>query len=301
MKVFMTGGTGFVGSFLSKELANQGHEVTILTRREKPPAPAAPGIRFITGDPTQEGPWMGAVPEHDWIINLAGASIFNRWTPAYKEEIINSRIRTTRNLVISLAEGDRRQFLCSTSAVGYYGPRGDEVLTEDSPQDSYFLARLAVDWEKEALKAQELGVRVVITRFGIVLGRSGGALGQMVPMFKRFLGGNLGSGQQWFSWIHQADQARAYTFLIEHPEVHGAVNFTAPKAVRNWELTRALGQVLHRPTFLPAPEAMMRLVLGEFADALLTGQRVIPKKLMDAGFRFNFPTIESALKDLLEK
>ena len=195
MKVFMTGGTGFVGSYLSRELVQQGHEVTILTRREKFPAPAAAGIGFITGDPTQEGPWMGAVPEHDWIINLAGASIFSRWSAGYKREIYDSRIRTTRNLVIALAEGDRRQLLCSTSAVGYYGPRGDEVLTEDSPPDSYFLAHLAEDWEAEALKAAELGIRVVITRFGIVLGQGGGALGQMAPMFRRFLGGPLGSGQ----------------------------------------------------------------------------------------------------------
>jgi uncharacterized protein (TIGR01777 family) len=299
MKVFMTGGTGFVGSYLSKELVEQGHEVTILTRRAQPPAPAAPGISFITGDPTQEGPWMGAAPEHDWIINLAGASIFKRWSAAYKQEVYDSRIRTTRNLVIALAEGDRRQLFCSTSAVGYYGPRGDEVLTEDSPQDSYFLAKLSEDWEAEALKAQELGIRVVITRFGIVLGRGGGALGQMAPMFKRFLGGILGSGRQWFSWIHRADHARAFSFIQAHPEIHGPVNFTAPQPVRNWELTRALGQVLHRPTILPAPAFMMRLVLGEFADALLTGQRVIPKKLLDAGFRFNFPTIEEALKDLL--
>ena len=299
MKVFMTGGTGFVGTFLSRELVHQGHEVTILTRRTQPPAPPAPGIGYITGDPTQEGPWMGAVPEHDWIINLAGASIFSRWSTGYKREIYDSRIRTTRNLVIALAAGDRRQLLCSTSAVGYYGPRGDEILTEESPQDSYFLATLSEDWEAEALKAQELGIRVVITRFGIVLGRGGGALGQMAPTFRRFLGGPLGKGTQWFSWIHQADQVRAFNFVLEHPEIHGPVNFTAPQPVRNRELTKALGRVLHRPTWLRAPEFMMRLVLGEFADALLTGQRVIPKKLLDAGFRFNFPTIEEALKDLL--
>jgi uncharacterized protein (TIGR01777 family) len=299
MKVFMTGGTGFVGTYLSRELVRQGHEVSILTRRARQPTPPAPGIGYITGDPTQEGPWMGAVPEYDWVINLAGASIFERWTKGYKQEIYDSRIRTTRNLVIALAAGDRRQLLCSTSAVGYYGPRGDEVLTEDSKQDSYFLAKLAEDWEAEALKAQELGIRVVITRFGIVLGRGGGALGQMAPMFRRFLGGPLGSGQQWFSWIHQADQVRAFNFVQEHPEIHGPVNFTAPEPVRNYELTKALGRVLHRPTLLPAPEFMMRLALGEFADALLTGQRVIPKKLLDAGFRFNFPTIAEALKDLL--
>ena len=186
MKVFMTGGTGFVGSYLSQELVKQGHQVTILTRRGKAACPGGPRHQLYHGDPTQEGPWMAAVPEHDWIINLAGASIFSRWTTGYKQEIYDSRIRTTRNLVIALAQGDRRQLFCSTSAVGYYGPRGDEILTEDSPQDSYFLAELAEDWEAEALKARELGIRVVITRFGIVLGRGGGALGQMAPMFADF-------------------------------------------------------------------------------------------------------------------
>ena len=251
--------------------------------RSRPASASSPGT------PPRKGLGWAAVPEHDWVINLAGASIFKRWSTGYKQEIYDSRIRTTRNLVSALAAGDRRQLLCSTSAVGYYGPRGDEVLTEESPQDSYFLAKLAEAWEAEALKAQELGIRVVITRFGIVLGKGGGALGQMAPMFRRFLGGPLGSGQQWFSWIHQADQVRAFSFIQEHPEIHGPVNFTAPRPVRNRELTKALGRVLHRPTLLPAPEFMMRLVLGEFADALLTGQRVIPKKLLDAGFRFKFP------------
>ncbi|MCL4502557.1 MAG: TIGR01777 family oxidoreductase [Deltaproteobacteria bacterium] len=299
MKVFMTGGTGFVGSYLSRKLAEEGHGITILTRKAQPPEPPLPSISFITGDPTQEGPWMGMVPEHDWIINLAGASIFTRWSESYKKELHDSRIRTTRNLVIALADGDRRQLLCSTSAVGYYGPRGDEVLTEDSPQDSYFLAKLAEDWEAEALKAQELGIRVVITRFGIVMGRGGGALGQMAPMFKKFLGGTLGEGTQWFSWIHQEDHARAFSFIQAHPKIHGPVNLTAPQPVRNRDLTRALGRVLNRPTLLPAPAFMMRLVLGEFAEALLTGQRVVPRKLLDAGFKFNFPNIEKALKDLL--
>jgi uncharacterized protein (TIGR01777 family) len=243
---------------------------------------------------------MRAAPEHQWIINLAGASIFGRWSPAYKQEIHESRIRTTRNLVIALAGGNRRQLLCSTSAVGYYGPRGDEVLTEESPQDSDFLARLGTEWEAEALKARELGLRVVITRFGIVLGRGGGALGQMAPMFRRFLGGPLGSGQQWFSWIHQGDLARAFSFISEHPEIHGPVNLTAPNPVRNRDLARALGRVLHRPAWLPAPEFMIRLAMGELAESLLTGQRVIPKRLLDAGFKFNFPTIEAALKDLLD-
>lgn len=298
MKVFMTGGTGFVGTYLSRELAQAGHTITILTRRERPPSPA-PQIDFLVGDPTQEGTWMAAVPEHDWIINLAGASIFSRWTEALKKEIMESRVKTTRNLVTALAEGDLHQLFCSTSAVGAYGPRGEEELTEDSPPDAGFLGEVARNWEAEALQAQGLGIRVVITRFGIVLGKGGGALGQMLPMFRKFLGGPIGSGLQWFSWMHQQDQARAYLFVQEHPEITGAVNFTAPHPVRNRDLTKALGRVLHRPTFMTAPGFMLRLVLGEFADTLLTGQKVFPQRLLDAGFKFNFPTIETALADLL--
>jgi uncharacterized protein (TIGR01777 family) len=300
MKVFMTGGSGFVGTYLSKELARQGYEVTILTRKESPPASEDPRIRFLTGDPTIEGPWMAAAPEHDWIINLAGASIFTRWSEAHKREIRDSRIITTRNLVAALEKGDRRQLFCSTSAIGYYGPRGDEDLIEDSPAGEDFLAQLAREWEAEALKARKLGVRVVITRFGIVLGKGGGALAQMAKAFKMFVGGRLGSGEQWFSWIHQEDHARAFLFVKDHPEISGPVNFTSPHPVRNRELTQALGRVLGRPAFLPAPGFMMRLVLGEFAEVVLTGQKVLPRRLLQAGFEFRFPFIDQAMEDLLK-
>jgi uncharacterized protein len=299
MKVFMTGGTGFVGAYLSRELAQAGHAITILSRRAQPSVTPQAGISLVTGDPTQEGPWMAMVPEHDWIINLAGASIFNRWTEARKKEIMQSRERTTRNLVAALAAGDRRQLFCSTSAVGIYGARGEEELTEDSPTDAGFLGEVARTWEAEALKAQDLGVRVVITRFGVVLGRDGGALSQMAPIFKKFFGGPIGSGDQWFSWIHQADLAGAFRFIQENPHLCGPVNLTAPSPVRNRELVRALGRALHRPSFMPTPEFMLRLVLGEFADTLLTGQKVVPRRLLDAGFTFNFSTIEKALADLL--
>ncbi len=299
MRVFITGGRGFVGTFLSRELARHGHDVTILTRRETPPIPEEPAISFLTGDPTREGPWMAAAPDHDWIINLAGASVFTRWSAAHKQEIYDSRVQTTRNLVAALAAGDRRQLFCSTSAIGYYGPRGDEELTEESPPGDDFLARLSRDWEAEALKALDLGVRVVITRFGLVLGPDGGVLGQMAPLFKFFLGGPVGSGSQWFSWIHRGDHARAFLFIKDHPEISGPVNFTAPQPVRNRELARTLGRVLHRPSFLTAPAFMMRLVLGEFAEVVLTGQKVLPQRLLAAGFSFDFPTLDAALENLL--
>jgi uncharacterized protein (TIGR01777 family) len=242
---------------------------------------------------------MAAAPEHDWIINLAGASVFTRWTAAAKKELYDSRILTTQNLVKALSQGDRRQLLCSTSAIGYYGNREEEELTEDSPPGEDFLARLAVDWEAEALKAQDLGIRTVVTRFGLVLGRGGGALDQMVSLFRKVLGGPVGSGRQWFSWIHRQDQVRAFLFVKDHPEIFGPINFTAPQPVRNRDLARALGRVLHRPAFMPAPAFMIRLVLGEFGQVILEGQKVLPQKLLDAGFEFLFPTIDKALEDLL--
>ncbi|MDI6852903.1 MAG: TIGR01777 family oxidoreductase [Deltaproteobacteria bacterium] len=301
MKIFMTGGTGFVGSFLSKELAQNGHDITILTRREKPPEPAHPSISYLTGDPTKEGGWMARVPEHDWVINLAGASVFGYWTEKKKKEIYDSRILTTRNLVRAITQGDRHTVLCSTSAPGYYGSRGEETLTEDSLPGDDFLGRVAKDWEDEAFKAQKEGIRVVITRFGIVLGKGGGVLAQLVPLFKAYMGGPAGDGSQWFSWIHRLDQVRGYMFLFDHPEISGPVNLCAPNPVRNWDLAKALGRVLGRPSFLRAPAFMLRLAMGEMAEVILTGQKMIPKKLLDAGFQFQFPTIDEALADLLRE
>jgi uncharacterized protein (TIGR01777 family) len=299
MRIFMTGGSGFVGSYLSRELALQGHDITILTRREPPAAPSHSRISYQVGDPTREGSWMAMVPEHDWLINLAGASISHRWTGKIKKEIYDSRILTTRNLVKALAEGDGRHLFCSTSAIGYYGDRGEEPLTEESPPGSDFLAQLAQDWEAEALQAQDLGIRVVITRFGLVLGRHGGVLGAMVPLFQKFLGGPVGSGEQWFSWVHQADHARAFLFIKDHPELSGPVNITSPYPVRNRELARALGRALGRPSFMRAPTFMLRLILGEFAEVVLTGQKVLPQKLLNANFQFRFADIDQALAQLL--
>ena len=209
-------------------------------------------------------------------------------------------MRTTRNLVAALAPGDRRQLFCSTSAVGYYGPRGDEELTEDAQPDVGFLGELSRLWESEALKAQDLGVRVVVTRFGIVLGRGGGALGQMVPVFKKFLGGPIGSGDQWFSWIHQADHARAFRFIQENPQISGPVNFTAPHPVRNRELAKALGQALHRPSFMPTPgNSCCAWYWGNLPTPCSPGSRFCPNACWTQASTSIFPTIETALADLL--
>ena len=295
MKIFITGGTGFVGKTLAPALVRSGHAVTILTRAAKE---LSSGISWVEGDPTQKGKWQDAVKEHEAIINLAGASIFTRWTEEAKKRIRDSRILTTRRLVESLDDGRVKAFF-STSAIGYYGFHGDEFLSEEASPGEDFLAILAKDWEAEAKEAEKKGCRVVNTRFGIVLGEKGGALGQMIPLFNKYLGGPLGSGKQWFSWIHIEDLVRAYLFLLEHPEIFGPVNFAAPNPVRNKELSQWLGRILGRPAILPAPGFMLRLVLGEFGSILLEGQRVIPRKLIQAGFQFRYPDIAPALRQVI--
>jgi uncharacterized protein (TIGR01777 family) len=295
LKIFMTGGTGFVGKTLASVLIRAGKEVTILTRSGKG---EIPGVSWVNGDPTQRGEWQEKVKGHEAVINLAGASIFTRWTQEAKKALRESRMLTTRHVVEAM-EGGKGNVLISTSAIGYYGFHGDETLTEDSPPGGDFLALLARDWEAEAREAEKKGCRVVITRFGIVLGEKGGALGQMVPLFKKFVGGPLGSGNQWFSWVHIEDLVRAFLFLLEHPEISGPLNFTAPNPVRNKELAQSLGRILGRPAFLPAPGFMLRLILGEFGSILLEGQKVLPQELLQAGFQFQYPEVEGALRQVI--
>ena len=297
MKILMTGGTGFVGRELTSRFVREGYEVIVVTRSIKGPEEAPKGTSYLQGDPTQKGPWQKTIPECDVIINLAGASIFSRWSEEYKKLIRESRILTTRNIVEAIPRG-KKITLFSTSAVGYYGFHGDEELDEGSPPGDDFLARLAVEWEKEALKAKEKGARVVITRFGIVLGERGGALGQMIPIFKKYIGGPIGSGRQWFSWVHIKDLVEALVFLTKHPEISGPVNICSPYPVRNRNLARALGKALRRPSFMPAPGFMVKLVLGEFGSVILEGQRVLPRRLLEHGFVFQYPEIDKALQSI---
>ena len=299
MKILITGGTGFVGTQLTSRLIKDNHEVTILSRSAKGSGEIPREISYLQGDPTQKGSWQEAIKNHDAAINLAGASIFAKWTEEHKKAIRESRVSTTRNIVEGIPSHPQKQFaFFSTSAVGYYGFCGDEELTEESPHGDDFLARIASEWEGEALKAKEKGARVVITRFGIVMGEKGGALGQMIPLFKKFIGGPIGSGRQWFSWVHIKDLAEAFTFLLKHPEISGPVNVCSPNPVRNKDLAKALGRALHRPSFMPAPGFMIKLVLGEFGSVILEGQRVIPKRLLDSGFAFQYPEIDKALQEI---
>ena len=301
MKILITGGTGFVGKQLTSRFIQEGNEVSILTRSLKEWGQLPKGISYLQGDPTQKGPWQEAIPSHDVIINLAGASIFSKWSEEYKKLIRDSRVFTTRNIIEGIPSKFEKEIsLFSTSAVGYYGFHGDEELDEESPPGNDFLARLAIEWEAEALKAKEKGTRVVITRFGIVLGEKGGALGQMIPLFKKFIGGPIGSGQQWFSWVHIKDLAEAFAFLIKHPEISGPVNVCSPNPVKNKDLAKALGRALHRPSFMPAPAFMIKLVLGEFGSVILEGQRVLPRRLLKKGFTFQYPDIDKALQSIIQ-
>jgi uncharacterized protein (TIGR01777 family) len=245
--------------------------------------------------------WLATTPWSNAVVNLAGASIFCRWTRANKRLIRESRVETTKNVVHALAAREGRETaLISASGAGYYGFRQEEGLGEDAAPGHDFLAMLSQDWETEARKAEQLGVRVVLCRLGVVLGKEGGALKKMIPAFRAGLGSPLSRGEQWFSWIHEKDLASIFLFLLNRADVAGPLNCTAPHPIRNREMTKTLGQALRRPTFLPpVPGTLLKLALGEFAQVFSEGQCVVPDRLLDLGFTFQFPTLHDALADLL--
>lgn len=297
MNIVITGASGFVGSVLSRELVSAGHHVTGLGTSRNHMLASREEFTWVRADTTRPGDWQTAVADADAVINLAGRTLFKRWTRAYKRQIVDSRVETTRNVADALAGSGA--ILLSTSAVGYYGDRGEEALTETSDPGADFLARLAVDWERAAYTAEKRGVRVAIMRFGVVLGRTGGALAQMLPAFRIFAGGPIGSGRQWFPWIHVADLTNAVRFLLETETASGAYNFCGPQVIRQKAFARALGKVLGRPALLPAPTLALRLMMGEMAGFLFASQKVVPQRLMDESFEFDFATVETALADLV--
>jgi len=299
MKIFITGGLGFVGRHLSNYLLNGGHQVLAAGTRLAPNPIDHKNFRYISADTTQKGPWQEELKDIDAAVNLAGRTIFKRWTKRYRKLIYDSRILTTRNLVESLPE-KKEVVLCSTSAVGYYGNRADDILTEEQPPKDDFLSRISRDWELEAFRAEEKGIRVAVARFGVVIGKKGGAMGKMIPAFRFFLGGPLGNGSQWFPWIHMDDLVSAIMFIVDHNDAKGPFNFCSPNPVRNKDLAKTLGHVLKRPAFMPAPAFMIRLVMGELGSLVLHSQRAVPDKLLKHGFRFQYPDIRDAVEDVVK-
>jgi hypothetical protein len=253
---------------------------------------------YIVADTTEKGAWQDSVKDADAVVNLAGRSIFNFWTENYKSQIYDSRILTTRNLVESLDAG-RRTTLLSASAAGYYGSRGEDLLPESAEPGSDFLARVCVEWEAEALRAEEKGARVVLMRFGVIMGRGGGALAKMMPAFKFYVGGPLGNGMHWFPWLHLDDLTAATLFLLQAPDAAGAFNFCAPQAVRYKTFARTLGQQLGRPSFMKTPAFVLKLIAGEMGSTLLSSQRAVPAKLEQAGFSFRYPELDAALGEIV--
>jgi uncharacterized protein (TIGR01777 family) len=302
MKIVIAGGSGFLGSALTRELTRNDHEVVVLTRQDPRKFPAHPRTAHVTWMPNgQSGPWAAALADADIAINLAGESIAaKRWSAAQKQKLRDSRLLATRSLTTAIREAPRPpRALVSGSAVGYYGNRGDETLTESSPPGDDFLAGVARDWEAAADEVAHL-TRVTLIRTGIVLDRTGGALPRMLPPFQLFVGGPLGAGTQYMPWIHKDDWVRLVSFAIAHDGVRGPFNATAPAPVTNAEFSKALGRALKRPSFLPAPAFALRLALGEMADALLLGgQRALPVRATDLGFSFRYSNIDEALASVL--
>lgn len=297
MRLAVTGATGFIGTALCGALLDQGHALTLFTRG----SPQGGNIgtkRWVHWTPGIVRDWDAALDGVDGVINLAGEPIAGKkWTPSQRRRIENSRVDATHSLVQACTKVRQKpRFLINASAVGYYGPRGDEIITEETPPGADFLSLLCQEWEEEAKKAEEIGLRVVRLRTGIVLGPGGGALSKMAKPFKFFMGGPLGSGKQWMSWIQLEDLVRLFLTAIENPAVHGPVNATAPNPVQNKEFSRTLGEVIKRPSWAPVPAFALKLALGEMAQMLLTGQRVVPAAAEKLGFRFGYPHLREALE-----
>ena len=302
MNVLVTGATGFIGSRLCEALVADGHEPVALSRN---PEGAQRRVSALADahawSPMDGPPPLEAFDGVDAVVHLAGESVSGRWTVDKKRAIRESRVQGTRHLVDALEQLETKpKVLVSASAVGLYGDRGDAELTETAEPGSDFLAQVCVDWEGEAQRAEALGVRVVNPRIGIVLGPNGGALQAMLTPFKLGVGGPLGSGQQWWPWVHRADVVGIIRHAIEHDDLQGPVNATAPSPTRQRDFAKALGRVMGRPAFMPAPAFALKLLLGEFSQELLGSQRVLPERAQAAGYAFQYPELEPALRAILE-
>lgn len=291
-KVAVIGVTGFIGSGLPTLLACEGYQVTGVSRRPQSPTPAIHSWQTFDNLDLRD---------HEAVINLSGESIDRRWTPENRQKFHDSRIGTTQEIIARIATlpaDQRPKVLVNASAVGIYGDRGDEWLDESSSRGHGYLADLCAEWEAAALEATKLGLRVVLPRIGIVIGRDGSAFRKLVTVFRAGIGGRLGSGKQWMPWIHVEDMRSAIVHAVMEESMHGPFNATAPHPETNRDFTRKLAKALHRPAFLPVPGFALRIVFGEFGTALLAGQRTRAQALEKAGYRFHFAQLEEALSEL---
>ncbi|MDZ8239075.1 MAG: TIGR01777 family oxidoreductase [Nostoc sp. ChiQUE01a] len=305
MKVAVTGATGFVGGHLIQRLHQEGHRVLVLTRntsfaQKVFPSGAFPNVEIVAYTPTQSGSWQSAIALCDAVVNLAGEPIGEgRWTPERKQEILNSRKLGTQKIVEAIVSANPKPtVLVNASAIGYYGTSETATFDETSLSGKDFLAQVCQTWEAEATKVKDAGVRLVILRLGIVLG-NGGALAKMIPPFKLFAGGPIGSGRQWFSWIHLDDLVNLILQALTRPEIEGVYNATAPNPVRMADLSHTLGEVMHRPSWLPVPGFAIEALLGDGAMVVLEGQKVLPKRTVETGFEYRYANLQSALKEIL--
>jgi uncharacterized protein (TIGR01777 family) len=298
MNILVTGATGFIGRHLTASLTVAGHDVYGLTRDPERAHATMPGVSAFFAWQLEQSPPREAIDRADAVIHLAGETVAGRWTAAKKQRIRDSRVVGTRSLVQALAAAGRGQPLVCASAVGYYGDRGDEQLTESSPPGAGFLAEVTQAWEREALQAGQSGAHAAVMRFGLVLGREGGALKPLLPLFRWGLGGALGNGRQWWPWVHIDDVVAALQQAAAGAW-QGAFNVTAPEPLRQRDFARALGAALHRPALVPVPALALRLTQGEFADELLFSRRVLPARLQQSSFHFSYPEIGAALRQLV--
>jgi len=302
MRIVITGGTGLIGGAVAREMGGAGHEVVVLSRDLAKVKGLPANTRAVQWDGKTGAGWSSLLDGDTAIVHLAGESIAaGRWTQSRKRRIRESRVESGRAVLEAIRQAkEKPKALLQGSAVGYYGPCGDEVVTEGHAPGSDFLADVCVDWEASTAGAEALGVRRALLRTGIVLSRDGGALPKMSLPFKLGAGGPLGGGRQWLPWIHLADEVGAIRFLLERDDARGPFNLSAPQPLTNRDFSRALGKALHRPSLAPAPGFALRLVLGEMADMLLNGQRAVPQRLLEIGYSFRFPEALQALRNLFD-